>query len=202
MIGKGQKIADWDWIIIDRQWLPIISNDWTVIDYPALAVVSLLDEWMSFFLFVVVTLIGAWRAVPEVSCCRRIGDKFGEFRFFSFLTTLRLAELPLALLGWSRSKWKNLWWCCLCVIPSLRALRCEPSWSVGVLHSLIGVIEFLAPPDSGSNGDRSGGVLWYWCSKTLSWRLSVSWSKSPMSWMMFENLSNFGLDANWWSCDE
>ena len=36
MNGLGQQIGDCDWIMIDCQWLPIISNYWTVIDYPAL----------------------------------------------------------------------------------------------------------------------------------------------------------------------
>ena len=37
MIGYGQKIVDYVWILSDCQRLPITSNDRSVIDYPVLA---------------------------------------------------------------------------------------------------------------------------------------------------------------------
>lgn len=125
-----------------------------------------------------------WAFLFTESCL--IGDKLGELNTFSFFLALFL-EL-------SALKWLLL--CCLA------------NWLVRLLeissssHTLVSLSEllvrrfcfFFGEPRS---GERSGGVLCWWLlllvRKTLSFSSSVS--VSPMSWMIFENWLNFGLDA-------
>jgi len=46
-IGIGD--CNYNWIMIDCQWLPITSNDWTVIDYPALLAGALPADLRTMF---------------------------------------------------------------------------------------------------------------------------------------------------------
>lgn len=129
-----------------------------------------------------------WAFLLTESC--RIGDRLGELKTFSAFLALFLALSAL----------KRLW-----------LLLCLANWLVRLLeissssHTLVSLSEllvrrfcfFFGEPRS---GERSGGVLCWWLLlllllvwKTLSFSSSVS--VSPMSWMIFENWLNFGLDA-------
>lgn len=126
-----------------------------------------------------------WAFLFTESCL--IGERLGELNTFSFFFVLFLA---LSALKWL-----------------LLLLFCLANWLVRLLeissssHTLVSLSEllvrmfcfFFGEPRS---GERSGGVLCWWLllvRKTLSFSSSVS--VSPMSWIIFENWLNFGLDA-------